>query len=162
MSEQKSGYGLDRLDPRYPHNSATVLPECAVCMSVGIDFSETCNGNPCPHWARRHDRQIRDAGNVLVEQLGIYRFPTTIWDGMDDYDGISAQVHVLCEEAGECSAALRKEGPERLAEEAWDAIGAAEGVLRRLENNGVDVEASRAAVEEKNRNRGYYDVPETT
>lgn len=85
-----------------------------------------------------------------------YRFPETIWDGMDNYDGISEQVHVVAEEAGEMAKALRKESPEKLAIEAWDTINGAEGVLRRLENNGVDIEAARVAVEAKNRDRGYY------
>jgi NTP pyrophosphatase (non-canonical NTP hydrolase) len=77
---------------------------------------------------------------------------------MDDYDGLSEQVHVIAEEAGECATALRKEGPERLAYECWDVIQAAEGALRRLENNGVDIEAQRAAVEKHCRERGYYDM----
>lgn len=88
--------------------------------------------------------------------MSIYRFPSTKWDEMDDYNGISEQVHVVAEECGELASALRKDGPQRLAEETWDVIHAAEGVLRRLEANGLDVSAARDAVENKNRDRGYY------
>ena len=91
-----------------------------------------------------------------------FRFPPTMFDSMDDYDGISAQVHIVCEEAGEVASALRKEGPKRLAEEAWDVIHAAEGVLRRLENNGIDIAMMRNYVEDKNRERGLYVEDETT
>lgn len=92
-----------------------------------------------------------------LEKRTTYRFPLTKYDTMDDYDGISAQVHVVCEEAGEVASALRKETPLRLAEETWDLIHAAEGILRRLEANGVDVVTVRAYVEDKNRSRGLYE-----
>jgi len=88
----------------------------------------------------------------------LLRFPPTKWDEMDDYNGLSEQVHVIAEESGECATALRKEGPERLAYECWDVIQAAEGVLRRLGGNGVDIKAQRDAVEKRCRERGYYDL----
>lgn len=88
----------------------------------------------------------------------LLRFPPTKWDDMDDYAGLSEQVHVIAEEAGECATALRKEGPERLAYECWDVIQAAEGVLRRLENDGVNIEHVRREVEANCRARGYYDL----
>jgi len=28
--------------------------DCAACISVGVDFSETCMGKPCPHWRSRN------------------------------------------------------------------------------------------------------------
>lgn len=93
----------------------------------------------------------------LMRRTTTYRFPPTKYDTMDDYDGISAQVHVVCEEAGEVASALRKETPLRIAEETWDLIHAAEGILRRLEANGVDVITVRAYVEDKNRSRGLYE-----
>ena len=87
-----------------------------------------------------------------------WRFPRTKWDDCDDYNALSEQVHVVAEEVGECASALRKESPERLACEAWDVIQATEGVLRRLENNGIDIIKARDDVERKCRERGYYNL----
>lgn len=47
---------------------------------------------------------------------------------------------------------------EALAEETWDNIHASETQLAMLEAIGVDVWAARDRVEQKNRDRGYYEA----
>lgn len=84
---------------------------------------------------------------------------------------VSEQIEAITSEALELIAAFKDLEPvrthdnrtdrarktERLTEEAWDTLHAVETLLAMLVARGVDIEAVRAMVEEKNRARGYYE-----
>jgi NTP pyrophosphatase (non-canonical NTP hydrolase) len=47
---------VECLDRKAVASVQEIDAECAACISVGIDFTPTCNGNPCPHWSvMKHD-----------------------------------------------------------------------------------------------------------
>lgn len=67
------------------------------------------------------------------------------------------QLAKVREEFGEVmDAYYNEEPPERLAEELIDLDSAKEQALRRLEEIGVDLNAVKRGVIEKNDARGYY------
>jgi hypothetical protein len=90
-------------------------------------------------------------------------FPVTKWACTAT---IVEQAHKVLEEAAEL--AVESDGAfdggapdlERVAEEAWDAIQAAETMLGVLSRQGVKICEAREAVQRKNRDRGYYDHKE--
>lgn len=45
-------------DYKRPPEAIAVDADCAACINSMFDFSETCNGKPCPHW-REHALEAR-------------------------------------------------------------------------------------------------------
>lgn len=86
--------------------------------------------------------------------MSIYRFPKCT---RAQQNTASTQIVKVLEEVHEL-AEVQNHDPfdtVRIIEETWDVIHAAEGVLRKYR---IDlVEYVRESVEQKNRERGYYD-----
>lgn len=84
----------------------------------------------------------------------LFRFPKCT---KAEHNTASTQVVKVLEEVYELVEVQNAEpfDSERIIEEAWDVIHAAEGVLRKY--SIADVATGLERVEEKNRNRGYYD-----
>lgn len=85
--------------------------------------------------------------------MSIYRFPKCT---KAEFNTASTQVVKVLEETYELVEVQNADpfNSERIIEEAWDVIHAAEGVLRKYQPKCVEV--IRDHVEHKNRDRGYY------
>lgn len=70
---------------------------------------------------------------------------------------VKEQQRAIMRENAEVVRAIHDGDPERVAEEVWDVIHAAETLLAILADRGINVHAIRDQVEEKNRGRGYYE-----
>lgn len=86
--------------------------------------------------------------------MSIYRFPKC---AKAESNPESTQIIKVLEEVYELSEAYNVDPFDsvRIIEETWDIIHAAEGVLRKYQIELV--EYVRESVEQKNRERGYYD-----
>lgn len=86
--------------------------------------------------------------------MSIYRFPKCT---KAEKSPESTQIIKVLEEVHELSEVYNADPFDsvRIIEEAWDIIHAAEGVLRKYQMGLV--EYVRESVEQKNRERGYYD-----
>lgn len=87
-------------------------------------------------------------------------FPPTKWDVAEDRltpEAIEAKYDKISEEVDELNDALCDEGPERVLEEALDAMIASSGLVHRMcEIVGTTPDQALAKVHAKNHARDYY------
>lgn len=94
----------------------------------------------------------------------MFTFPRVKDEQLDKWS-IKEQVKKVEEEAGEVVDSLYERLSNKplsswlvdLAEEVFDTIHASEVLLQMLQRKGVDIEATRRKVEEKNRAKGFYE-----